>query len=82
MNTHQKVFLSGAVAFGLVAAAFASSPAPSKAAPTEVQMEQVMIIGHRSAAPVDVTFEQVTVVGHRSDLMAQSDRAPASKTAG
>jgi hypothetical protein len=45
-------------------------------------MEQVMIIGHRSAAPVDVTFEQVTVVGHRSDLMAQSDRAPASKTAG
>jgi len=67
MNTHQKFFFSGAVAFGLVAAAFASSPAPATAVAPTIQLERTLVIGHR-AAP-EITLERTVVLGHRSDVM-------------
>jgi hypothetical protein len=75
MNTHQKVFFTCAVSLGLVAAAFAATPAPAvKAAP--VELERITVVGHRMAP--EVALEQALVLGHRSDVQVASN---SSKTA-
>ena len=76
MNTHQKVFFSVAVTLGVVAGAFASSPAATPKVAT-VELERITVVGHRMAP--EVALERITVVGHRSDVLVASNNTSGAR---
>ncbi len=74
MNTHQKVFFTCAVTLGVLASAFASSPASAPTAAV-IELPHVTVIGHRPAP--EITLERVVVVGHRSDVLVATNKTGA-----
>jgi hypothetical protein len=77
MNTHQKVFFTCAVTLGVLASAFASSPAPT-AAVAVIELPRATVVGHRDAP--EISLERSLVVGHRNDVLVASSNSGARNT--
>jgi hypothetical protein len=70
MNTHQKIFFSVAVTLGVVAAAFASSPAHENTV-AAIEVPHAIVVAQQIAP--EVTIERALVLGHRSDVLVASN---------